>query len=61
MPISKAIGTSLIRILLFLLLTIDTGGLVKPVKGSIISLTGRVTDNLLSREDMLIILAPKHY
>ena len=58
---SKAIGTNLIRILLFLLLITDTGGLVKPVKGSIISLTGRVTDNLFSREDMLIILAPKHY
>ncbi len=58
---SKAIGTNLIRILLFLLLITDTGGLVKPVKGSIISLTGRVTDNLFSREDLLIILAPKHY
>lgn len=58
---SKAIGINLIRILLFLLLITDTGGLVKPVKGSIISLTGRVTDNLFSREDMLIILAPKHY
>ena len=58
---SKAIGTNLIRILLFLLLITDTGGLVKPVKGSIISLTGRVTDNLFSGEDMLIILAPKHY
>ena len=58
---SKAIGINLIRILLFLLLITDTGGLVKPVKGSIISLTGRVTDNLFSREDMLTILAPKHY